>query len=173
MTATRLAGTEDIRPLVVLWKRFMAEESESVPDACPETHEAAWTARLRTQIDASKVVVVDTGGGELAGFFAFIDHRDRRWVPEGVAYVVDIYVIPEARTSTAANDLFHAAQVLLRAAYSETWTNTHAKNRRMRLLLKRAGFVPLPDFEIEGLRDQIYYRLDNRDKRRAAPNSSR
>jgi len=166
--STRLARAADIGPIVTLWKRFMAEEHEAVPDADPEGAEARWTARLQTQVAESKVVVADRGDA-LVGFLAFIDHRDRQWVPPGIAYVVDVYVAPEARRTAAARELFRAAADRLRPAYSETWTNTHAGNRRMQLLLRRAGFKPLVGFEIEGLRDQVYYRRDNQARRRGGP----
>ena len=138
----------------------MTEEEEVVPDANPEEAEETWTERLKKQIADSKVIVADDGR-TLIGFFAFIDHDDRQWVPPGIAYVVDIYVIPEARASTAARALFRAAAELLRTAYSETWTNTHVKNKRVQVLLKRAGFGLFDGFEIDGLKDQVYYRLDN------------
>ena len=138
----------------------MTEEDEAVPDAKPEEVEETWKARLTSQISASKVIVADNGDC-LVGFLAFIDSKDRQWVPAGVAYVVDIYVTPEARASAAAKQLFRATAGLLQATYSETWTNTHIKNRRVQILLKRAGFEALDGFEIKGLPDQLYYRLDN------------
>jgi RimJ/RimL family protein N-acetyltransferase len=157
---TRSAKTTDVPAILSLWKRFMTEEGGVVSGANPLEAEEAWTTRLRTQIADSKVVVADDGHGPV-GFFAFIDKRDRDWIPAGVAYAVDIYVAPEARAGTAAKDLFHAATVLLRGEYSETWTNTHVKNKRMQVLLRRAGFEPLHNFRIEGLQDQVYYRRDN------------
>ncbi len=159
--STRHAEIEDIRQLVALWKRFMIEENEAVPNANPAQAERPWTTRLQIQIANSKVIVADNDG-VLVGFLAFIDARDRPWVPARTAYVVDIYVAPEARETTAAKRLFSAASEMLRASYAETWTNTHTRNRRMQILLKRAGFEPLVGFEIEGLRDPLYYRLDNR-----------
>ena len=157
---TRMAGIGEVAEIVSLWRRFMTEEEQVVPDANPEGAEQTWTERLKHQIADSKVIVADDGRA-LIGFFAFIDQDDRQWVPAGIAYVVDIYVVPEARASTASRTLFRAAAELLQTRYSETWTNTHANNRRLQVLLRRAGFLPLEDFEIEGLRDQLYYRLDN------------
>ncbi len=157
---THMASVADVEEIVSLWRRFMTEEAEVVPDANPEKAEQTWAERLQSQIADSKVIVADDGG-TLIGFFAFIDHDDREWVPDGIAYVVDIYIVPEARASTAARALFRAASELLRTAYSETWTNTHANNKRVQVLLKRAGFRSLDGFEIWGLKDQVYYRLDN------------
>ena len=159
-TRTHLASLAEAGETVALWKRFMAEEKEAVPDADPQAAEEGWTERLRNQIADSKLIVAADGGTPV-GFLGFIDHNDRPWVPAGVAYVVDIYVVPEARKGTSARALFHAAAELLRAAYSETWTNTHVTNERMQVLLRRAGFESLDDFRIEGLRDQVYYRRDN------------
>lgn len=138
----------------------MTEEDEAVPDTKPEEVEEAWKARLMSQMSASKVIVADNGDC-LVGFLAFIDSNDRQWVPAGVAYVVDMYVTLEARASAAARGLFRATAELLQTVYSETWTNTRVKNRPVRTLLRRAGFAALDGFEIEGLRDQLYYRLDN------------
>lgn len=157
---THIASAVDVEEIVSLWRRFMIEEQEVVPDANPEEAEKAWTERLVKQIADSKVIVADDGRTTI-GFFAFIDHHDHQWIPAGIAYAVDIYVVPEARTSTAARALFEAAAKLLRTAYSETWTNTHVRNKRVQVLLKRAGFVPLDGFEIDGLKDQVYHRLDN------------
>jgi ribosomal protein S18 acetylase RimI-like enzyme len=156
----RKASAADFEEIVSLWRRFMTEEDEAVSDAKPNGVEEAWKARLVSQISASKAIVADNGDC-LVGFLAFIDSDDRQWVPAGVAYVVDMYVSPEARASATAKALFRATAELLQTVYSETWTNTHIKNRRMQILLKRAGFETLDGFEIEGLRDQLYFRLDN------------
>ena len=147
----------------------MTEEREIVPGANHEEAEKAWTERLMNQIADSKVIVVEDGRAPV-GFFAFIDHHDRQWVPVGVAYVVDIYVVPEARASTAARALACSAGKLLRAAYAETWTNTHLRNRRVQVLLRRAGFESLANFRIEHLKDQLYYRLDNNNMRHRRSN---
>jgi ribosomal protein S18 acetylase RimI-like enzyme len=170
--STRHATIEDTPEIMALWKRFMAEENEAVPDADPEEAEGPWTARLRKLVADSKVIVA-ISGDVIVGFFAFIDAQDRPWVPAGTAYAVDIYVAPEARRAAATKRLLDAAADLLRARYAETWTNTHIENRRMRRLLERAGFEPLLGFEIQGLRDQAYYRVDNQAIRRDAGKSLR
>jgi ribosomal protein S18 acetylase RimI-like enzyme len=157
---THIAGLAEAEEIAALWKRFMTEEKEVIPEADPQAAEEGWTERLRNQIaDAKLIVAADRR--TLVGFLGFIDHNDRQWVPPGVAYIVDIYVVPEARNGTAARALFQAAARLLPATYSETWMNTHMTNRRMQVLLRRAGFESLDDFRIEGLKDQIYYRRDN------------
>jgi hypothetical protein len=169
---TRMASIADVEEIVSLWRRFMTEEEEVVPDANPEQAEQTWSERLQSQIADSKVIVAEDGR-TLIGFFAFIDHEDREWIPAGIAYVVDIYVVPEARASTAARHLFRAASDLLRTEYSETWTNTHLKNKRVQVLLKRAGFGLLDGFEMDGLKHQVYYRLDNNAMQSEARNSRR
>lgn len=42
------------------------------------------------------------------------------------------------------------------------------KNKRVQILLGRAGFRLFEGFEIEGLRDQLYYRLLNNAMREGA-----
>lgn len=154
--STRIADAADTDEIIALWKRFI-EECENTGY---EEVEQSWAERLRTQIASSKVIVA-ANDGSLIGFVGFIDHADQDWVPEHIAYVVDIYVAPEARPSTAAKSLFAAVSGLLKCSYSETWTNTHVENTRMQVLLKRAGFRRLDGFEIAGLQDQLYYIMDN------------
>ncbi len=40
------------------------------------------------------------------------------------------------------------------------WTNTSARNRRVQILLKRAGFSPLEGFEVPGLKEQRYFKRE-------------
>lgn len=155
---TRYAHQEDFISLVAFWKRFMAEERTAVPDANPAEAEQPWSSRLRTLLADSKVLLVERTGA-IAGFLAFLDDRDCAWVPPGVAYVVDIYVAPESRSSQAAIRLFRTARELIESRYDRIWTNTHRDNHRMQVLLQRAGFEPLDGFQIRGLRDQLYYQF--------------
>ncbi len=138
----------------------MQEEMEAVPDADWRAAEAAWASRLQRQTASGQVFVV-AQGQTLIGFLGFIDHADREWIPAGVAYVVDLYVVPEARSSRTARELFRVAADQWRKTYSETWTNTHVGNRRMQVLLQRAGFRAVAGFAVPELKDQKYYRLDN------------
>ena len=159
MTA-RPACKSDLPTLVELWKRFMAEEHEAVPDSDPAAALAGWSERLRSQIARGQVSVLgeDTGA---AGFAAFIDSVDRPWIPEGVAYVVDLYVQPEARRAVAARTLMASLiDRVAEAGYREIWTNTAVTNRRMQVLLQRAGFVMNVGFSIPGLGDQVYLRRE-------------
>ena len=154
---TRFATPQDVPPLVALWQQFMRDEPDAVPEADPSAALANWTERLRTQIAKSHVVVAERGNISV-GFAGFIDSSDRDCIPHSVAYVVDIYVVPEARASAAAKLLF---EHLLRNAaqgYTEIWTNTSIQNQRVQILLTRAGFVPLEGFEIPGLKEQLYFR---------------
>ena len=151
----RLALPADAPGLVALWVRFMREESAAVPDAAPESARPHWAARLDTQITKGQALVVSRGR-ELVGFAAFLDAADRSWIPPHVAYVVDVYVAPEARRTRAAKALFAALMASTQARYAAVWTNTHIRNRRVRVLLTRAGFGPLPGFAITGLEDQVY-----------------
>ncbi len=145
--------------ILALWRRFMAEERGAVPEADAAAAEAGWATRLGRQLDASKVVALDDGRS-LVGFLAFLDHDDRAWIPPGIAYVVDLYIVPEARSGAAFRELAWFAAGTLGAAYRGIWTNTHAGNRRMQVLLRRAGFRPLEGFGIPGLGEQRYFRLD-------------
>ena len=77
---------------------------------------------------------------------------------KGIAYIVDIYVSPEFRSSNAAGLLIKAFAQATEQQYSEIWTNTGIRNKRVQVLLKRAGFEIMDDFEIDGLKDQIYYK---------------
>lgn len=157
-TTVRYATLLDVASLVALWRRFMAEETAAVPDAQVPAADEGWTRRLREQIEASKILVAELDGVAI-GFLGFIDSQDRAWVPYGIVYVVDIYVAPEGRSSAAARGLFRALAVRAGQGYSEIWTNTNRQNGRVRVLLTRAGFVPLDGFTIPGLEDDLYYRL--------------
>jgi ribosomal protein S18 acetylase RimI-like enzyme len=165
-TPTRHASIDDVPQILSLWKRFMTEEQVAVPDANLEEAETPWTARLLKQVTSSKVIVVEREE-VIVGFLAFIDEDDRSWIPPGVAYVVDIYITPEARATPAARRLFDATAEL-QMHYAQVWTNTHAGNQRMQTLLRRVGFEQLHGFEIEGLREQVYYKIDNSARRRDA-----
>jgi ribosomal protein S18 acetylase RimI-like enzyme len=138
----------------------MAEEHEAVPDGEPEAALAGWSERLRLQIEREQVFVLGTDRG-IAGFAAFINSAERSWVPGGVAYVVDLYVQPEDRRAPAARALMASLMDgIAKAGYREVWTNTALTNRRMQILLKRAGFVANPGFSIPGLHDQLYLKRE-------------
>ena len=157
-TLVRPARASDVDALARLWLRFMREEEDAVPDADAEGALAGWQERLRTQI-AGGLVLVAEAAGEVVGFLAGIDSGRRAWGPAGVLYVVDLYVLPEARHTPAAGRLMRAlAATAVSQGYAALWTNTHARNRRMQVLLRRAGFEALEGFEIPGLEEQGYYR---------------
>ena len=153
----RFANSSDIEAIIGLWKRFMQEEKDAVPDARVGEVLDGWTQRLREQVRTSKVIVADIDG-KTRGFLGFIDSTDRAWVPVGVAYVVDIYVAPEARRSRIALLLFRTLAGPT-SKYTEIWTNTSVRNRRAQAFFAQAGFTPMEGFAIKGLEGQIYYRF--------------
>ena len=154
----REAIEDDIADVVKLWERFMTEEKDAVPDADPHSARAGWTERLRRQIER-RFAFVAIQGQTIVGFIGAIDSAAREWIPEGILYIVDIYVHPPARRTNAARLLFNALQEEARnQGYGELWTNIHPGNRRVQSLLQRRGFLPLDDFRIPGLGDQFYYR---------------
>ena len=157
------ASIEDMPALVGLWQRFMREEDEAVPDADPAAVQRNWSARLAGQIQKGHTIIVKRGG-EAVGFLGFIDVADRDWVPRGVAYVVDIYVVPGGRSTAAARLLFERFMDRARRDYDDVWTNTSLQNRRVQVLLERTGFVRMTDFEIPGLKNQLYLRKSLKDE---------
>jgi len=155
---SRLGQEPDVPALLVLWKRFMAEEEDAVPDADAEAASANWLQRLRVQIARQQIYVLETPAG-IAGFAGFIVPGSSLSVPSGVAYIVDLYVTPEARRGSGARALMISLmKAITRAGCHEVWTNTALTNTRMRLLLSRAGFVENRGFSFPGLRDQVYLR---------------
>jgi len=154
----REARPGDISAIADLWKRFMAEEDEAVPEANPEAALPGWLERLQAQIAKATAFVLEAEG-EIVGFASFIGSADRQWVPSGVAYAVDLYIQPEYRKAGAARKLFALLMDQAAAAgYGEVWTNTDVRNQRVQVLLERAGFTPNPGFEIPGLQGQLYLR---------------
>lgn len=156
---TRFATQQDVPGLVALWEQFMGDERDAVPEADPSAVLANWTDRLLSQIVKSHVVIVETDKTPV-GFAGFIDSSERDWIPQSVAYIVDIYVKPEARASSAAKLLFDHLLSSAAQKYSKIWTNTSVENRRVQILLKRAGFIPLDSFEILGLEGQLYFKKE-------------
>ncbi len=155
----RVAQAQDELAVFGLWRRFMSEENEVISEENAQRNAEAWRERLKRQIAARQVAVLDSANGP-AGFLAFISAPERNWVPDGVAYIVDLYIVPEARTSTACWRLWRAAEGLLSGRFRAVWVNTHRQNTRMQTLLKRARFVTLDHFAIAGLSDQLYFQRD-------------
>ncbi len=155
----RPAQAGDLPAIQRLWERFMSEEEDAVPDADQESARARWADRLRAQADAGHVLVAEHEG-QIVGFVGCVDARARAWVPEGVLYIVDIYVAPEARSTGAAGGLMRALEAAAATGFRELWTNTHLRNRRVQVLLRRAGFSPLEGFALPGLEEQLYYRKE-------------
>lgn len=154
----RAAIEEDIPEVVQLWEQFMTEEQDAVPDADPQSARSGWTERLRRQIERRHAFVA-LQGQTVVGFIGAINAEAREWIPAGILYIVDIYVHPAARRSDAATLLLRALQEEARdQGYRELWTNTHLTNRRVQVLLRRKGFLPLEGFGIPGSYDQLYYR---------------
>ena len=154
----RATVEDDIADIAKLWERFMTEEKAAVPDADPQSALAGWTERLRKQIERRHAFTA-LQGQTIVGFIGAINAEAREWIPEGILYIVDIYVRPASRRTDAARMLFKALQdEAVNQGYRELWTNTHMGNRRVQTLLQRKGFLPLEGFAIPGSDDQLYYR---------------
>lgn len=160
--AARMARPDDAQAITSLWRRFMTEENVAVPASDPEQAISRWSERLHSQIERGQVFVVALGQ-DTVGFTGFVDSTQVDWLPERVAYLVDIYVLPEARKRGAAKALFEAVMAEASSRYEQIWTNTHEGNRRVQVLLRRAGFEEFSGFEIRGLSDQIYFRRRAKD----------
>ena len=155
---TRIATINDLDGIVQLWLQF-TEEADFIDHTTVDAKK--WSDnRLKPQLEGSKVIVAESDG-ELIGFIGGIDHQQHDWVPEGVLYVVDLYVLPHARVSNAAHQLYRTAKEMIWSHYREVWTNTHISNRRMQVILKRWKFKPLHNFSVPGAKDQYYYRRIN------------
>ena len=162
LITARMARPDDAQAITSLWRRFMTEEHEAVPASDPEQAVSRWSERLHSQIEKGEVFLVALGQ-DTVGFVGFIDSREGDWLPEKVAYLVDIYVVPEARKRGAAKALFEAVMTEASRRYEQVWTNTHKGNRRVQVLLRRAGFEEFSGFEIQGLSDQMYFRRRAKD----------
>jgi RimJ/RimL family protein N-acetyltransferase len=149
------AVSADHTKLLVLWQRFMLEEDRALIDADPQTHIESWSTRLSTQIKQRKVVVIRQDG-EIVGFVGLIDHTDKPWVPLGVAYIVDIYMLPHARSFVAFKMLVNGLLKLVGENYHQVWTNIADSNHRVGALLSRLGFTALKNFHVPGLENQSY-----------------
>ena len=154
---TRLATAQDIPALIDLWQQFMRGEQEVISHANPDKAIKNWTVRLQSQVEKSQVLLAACNNIPV-GFVGFIDSTILNWIPKSIAYVVDIYVLPEARPSSAARMLFKLLMDHASLRYAEVWTNTSVQNRRVQVLLTRAGFLPLDDFKIPGLEGQLYFK---------------
>ncbi len=160
MVDVREAVESDRPELTRLWMRFMAEESQAVPQADVGKASEGWSERLRAAIERQHVYLVDSDG-QVQGFAMWIDSAEKPWIPAGVAYIVDIYMIPDGRKGRAAATLLKSLLTAMRdLRYKQVWTNTHTGNHRARVLLDRSGFAEISDFEIPGLTDQIYLKMD-------------
>lgn len=154
----REAIEDDVADITRLWEQFMVEEKDAVPDADPQSARTGWMERLRRQIERRHAFTA-LEEQTIVGFIGALSSEARAWIPEKALYIVDVYVHPAARRTSAARLLFGALQKEARdQGYSELWTNTHVDNRRVQTLLQRKGFLPLDDFHIPGSDDQLYYR---------------
>jgi GNAT superfamily N-acetyltransferase len=158
----RPAEPADIPTIVALWTRFLLEEENAVENPDVEAHRDRWRWRLERQIEAGYAFVVERDNG-IAGFACLIGRLEgrvepRSEIPCGVAYVTDLYVVPEVRGTEAAADL---VQRLVAAAYeagfSEAWTNTGARNARAQAFFRRTGWRAMTGFALPGLENQVYF----------------
>ena len=156
----RRARPDDVPAIIELWKLFMVELGVAEPDAGPPTALPNWTERLHSQVSTGYVYVAECGS-DIVGFIGFIDSAGPDWIPDGIAYFVDIYVLPEFRRMSAARKLMSALMRAARdAGYKEVWTNTDVENRRAQILLARMGFTDLAGFSIPGMKNQVYLRKE-------------
>jgi len=154
----RPAIEDDIADITRLWERFMVGEKDAVPNADPQSARTGWMERLRRQIER-RFAFAALEEQIVVGFIGALGGEARSWIPDGVLYMVDIYVRPESRRTNAARLLFRALQEeAAKQGFRELWTNTHLNNRRVQILLRRKGFVPLEGFAIPGADHQLYYR---------------
>ena len=150
----RPAQETDIAALVELWDDFMTELHGTVPAA---TDREIWSARLYQQVGRTQVYVAATGRS-LVGFAGVIDHSERDFIAPGVAYLVDLYVLPDQRRHDVGSALLECLmQHVSRTGYSEVRSNTSPSNLAAQACLNRAGFRPLDGFALPGMNEEMYF----------------
>ena len=88
----------------------------------------------------------------------FIDHLERDFIALGVAYLVDLYVLPDQRRNDVGSALLEClVQHAARTGYSEVRTNTSRNNFAAQACLDRAGFRPLDGFALPGMNEEMYF----------------
>lgn len=176
MIVARTAKHEDHPKIVLLWKQLVTEEPQAVDDIDVDSALEKWSWRLEKQIEEKLAFVVERSR-KLVGFACCIGRVKeketnevksvkeiplrKRPIPEGVAYITDVYVCPEARISMAAPELMAILENTIReTGFSAIWTNTHIENRPMQAFLKRLGYVNLDDDKIPRREEHLYYKKD-------------
>ena len=152
------AEEHDRDVLINLWHQFMNEEHEqemTLAQWPSQTSLKNWVARLDRQIQQGKITVI-LKNQTIVGFIGMIDYSDKDWVPAHVAYVVDIYMLPHARSFAAFKQLINGFSEQVKDRYTQVWTNIASSKHRVGALLSRLGFAVLPDIEVQGLEDQCY-----------------
>ncbi|MAX23932.1 MAG: hypothetical protein CMJ19_05450 [Phycisphaeraceae bacterium] len=152
------AEAHDRDELIQLWKQFMCEEHEqdmALAQTPADDTTDQWATRLEGQIQQGKVTVIGNDE-QLVGFIGMIDSDDASWVPTSVAYIVDIYMLPHARSFLAFKQLIEGFTQQVKPRYTQVWTNIAAQKHRVGALLSRLGFTVLQDFEAPGMKDQCY-----------------
>lgn len=152
------AEEHDRQALITLWEQFMDEEHEqemALSHEPSQTTLKAWTARLDQQIKEGKITVIEKNQN-IVGFIGMIDSQDKTWVPSSVAYVVDLYMLPHARSFIAFKQLISGFIDQVKPRYTQVWTNIASHKNRVGALLSRVGFTVLPDFQVPGMEDQCY-----------------
>ena len=152
------AEEHDREVLINLWHQFMHEEHEqemTLAQWPSQTSIKKWAHRLDRQIQQRKITVI-LKNQTIVGFIGMIDYSDKDWVPTHVAYVVDIYMLPHARSFTAFKQLVDGFSQQVKDRYTQVWTNIASRKHRVGTLLSRLGFAILPDIEVPGLEDQCY-----------------
>jgi GNAT superfamily N-acetyltransferase len=166
----RPAEAADVPAIVALWQRFMSEEEAAVEHPDVEANRDRWRERLERQIEAGFAYVVENDDG-ISGFAAFIGRADepvgpsseKPVIPFGVAYVTDVYVLPDLRgTGAAAELLLGLVGAAYEAGFAKVWTNTDERNARAQTFFSRTGWRVMTGFALEGLERQVYFEHNRR-----------
>ena len=136
----------------------MTEEKLAVGDSEVQKSIDRWEKRLKIQLSKSQIVVVEKNY-DLVGFMGFVDKSQYHWLDPNIAYVVDTYIVPEARKTNAARRMFREFNLRIKTKYSEIWTNVNVNNKRVQRMLQKMGFKEVDDFKVKKFKDQIYFKF--------------
>jgi GNAT superfamily N-acetyltransferase len=168
----RPAVQSDSEAIISLWRRLVTEYDVAADYLDVPSAVEKWSYRLGKQIEETKafVAVLDD---KVVGFAGYVGRpagekrqtgqtapagNPRLPIPAGIAYVTDLYVIPEARKRGVAQRLLMTIiDNSESTGFSAVWTNTNTRNKRTLGLLAKMGFTPLADFHIPDLENQAYY----------------
>ena len=134
--------TVEIRPLEAadradwqaLWTAYLAFYETDLPDAVKDT-------AFRRLLDPARPVhgLVARRDGRLVGLVHYLFH-DHLWRPEGICYLQDLFVAPEARGSGAGRALIEAVYAAAdQAGVPGVYWLTQEFNATARRLYDRVG----------------------------------